>query len=380
MCIEKNTYRHLVILIMKFLDEENFKESLQALKQESKIFFNINHFEQTIVNGEWEIADEYLSAFTKLDDNRYSRKLFFELRKQKYYDALCRNDQTEAVSIFLKDLKVFSVFPNIFVGELAELFDLKDLRENELLSRYKNTTSARAKLLDVLKILVKRSRVMQDKLVFTRVNKSALLSLISLICPSFEKENRSIKEELIYLILQFLDEEEFKETLHRLEQESKVFFNMNYFGEHVANGEWNKAEKYLSAFTKNNDNLYSAKMFSKMRRLALRHSKLPSKQPAKDYLQATIQVLAEKNPILQDKLNFPSMDKSRLLNIIKLMMDWWIPYSANIMPEANKQTISLKDIPTVPCIFHSFQEGGFLPSPSVDEVLNYKKDISNHFP
>lgn len=30
MCIDKDTYTHLIILIMKFLEEENFKESLQA--------------------------------------------------------------------------------------------------------------------------------------------------------------------------------------------------------------------------------------------------------------------------------------------------------------------------------------------------------------
>lgn len=30
MCIDKDMYTHLIILIMKFLEEENFKESLQA--------------------------------------------------------------------------------------------------------------------------------------------------------------------------------------------------------------------------------------------------------------------------------------------------------------------------------------------------------------
>ncbi|KAI9071884.1 hypothetical protein K1719_046157 [Acacia pycnantha] len=62
--------------------------------------------------------------------------------------------------------------------------------------------------------------------------------------PCTGKETR-IKEELIYLILQFLDEEKFMLTRH-------------------------------------------------------------------------------KYPILQDKVKFPCMDKSRLLPIIKQSMDWWV--------------------------------------------------------
>lgn len=46
----------------------------------------------------------------------------------------------------------------------------------------------------------------------------------------------------------------------RLEQESKIFFNMNYFGEFVISGEWDKALKYLSAFTMPDDNQHSAKI------------------------------------------------------------------------------------------------------------------------
>lgn len=38
--------------------------------------------------GEWEEVERYLSGFTKVDDNRYSMKIFFEIRKQKYLEAL----------------------------------------------------------------------------------------------------------------------------------------------------------------------------------------------------------------------------------------------------------------------------------------------------
>ncbi|KAJ0030502.1 hypothetical protein Pint_12404 [Pistacia integerrima] len=90
MCVDEKTYKNLIILVMKFLEEENCKESLQALERESKIFFNMNYFGETIINGDWEKAEKYLSAFTKPDDNTFSRKLFFELQKQKYCEALLR--------------------------------------------------------------------------------------------------------------------------------------------------------------------------------------------------------------------------------------------------------------------------------------------------
>ncbi|MCI27451.1 protein TOPLESS-like, partial [Trifolium medium] len=64
----------------------------------------------------------------------------------------------------------------------------------------------------------------------------------------------SLSRELVFLILQFLDEEKFKETVHKLEQESGFFFNMKYFEDEVHNGNWDEVEKYLSGFTKVDDN------------------------------------------------------------------------------------------------------------------------------
>lgn len=62
----------------------------------------MKHFQETIINGEWEVADKYLSAFTNIDDNRYSKKLFFELQKQKYYEALHRYiNKSEACVFFV---------------------------------------------------------------------------------------------------------------------------------------------------------------------------------------------------------------------------------------------------------------------------------------
>jgi len=58
------------------------------LEQESGFFFNMRHFEDQVQAGEWDEVERYLSGFTKVEDNRYSMKIFFEIRKQKYLEAL----------------------------------------------------------------------------------------------------------------------------------------------------------------------------------------------------------------------------------------------------------------------------------------------------
>ena len=125
--------RELVFLILQFLEEEKFKETVHRyvilyfiylliffvnffrgyfcdldlvriygvniffflynfyawrLEQESGFYFNMRYFEEMVTNGEWDEVEKYLSGFTKVDDNRYSMKIFFEIRKQKYLEAL----------------------------------------------------------------------------------------------------------------------------------------------------------------------------------------------------------------------------------------------------------------------------------------------------
>lgn len=63
-------------------------DSFSRLEQESGFFFNMKYFEDQVQGGEWEEVERYLSGFTKVDDNRYSMKIFFEIRKQKYLEAL----------------------------------------------------------------------------------------------------------------------------------------------------------------------------------------------------------------------------------------------------------------------------------------------------
>ena len=60
------------------------------LEQESGIFFNMKYFEEKALAGEWDDVEKYILGFTKMDDNSFSMKIFFQIRKQKYLEALDR--------------------------------------------------------------------------------------------------------------------------------------------------------------------------------------------------------------------------------------------------------------------------------------------------
>ncbi|XP_051147606.1 topless-related protein 1-like [Andrographis paniculata] len=171
--------RELVFLILQFLDEEKFKETVHKLEQESGFFFNMKYFEDEVINGNWDEVEKYLSGFTKVDDNRYSMKIFFEIRKQKYLEALDKHDRSKAVEILVKDLKVFASFNEELFKEITQLLTLENFRENEQLSKYGDTKSARTIMLVELKKLIEANPLFRDKLQFPNLKNSRLRTLIN---------------------------------------------------------------------------------------------------------------------------------------------------------------------------------------------------------
>ncbi|KAK1269512.1 Topless-related protein 1 [Acorus gramineus] len=171
--------RELVFLILQFLDEEKFKETVHKLEQESGFYFNMKYFEDEVHNGNWDEVERYLSGFTKVDDNRYSMKIFFEIRKQKYLEALDKHDRGKGVEILVKDLKVFSSFNEELFKEITQLLTLENFRENEQLSKYGDTKSARAIMLVELKKLIEANPLFRDKLQFPSLKSSRLRTLIN---------------------------------------------------------------------------------------------------------------------------------------------------------------------------------------------------------
>ncbi|KAH6755196.1 Transducin family protein / WD-40 repeat family protein [Perilla frutescens var. hirtella] len=171
--------RELVFLILQFLDEEKFKETVHKLEQESGFFFNMKYFEDEVLNGNWEEVEKYLSGFTKVDDNRYSMKIFFEIRKQKYLEALDKHDLSKAVDVLVKDLKVFSSFNEDLFKEITQLLTLENFRDNEQLSKYGDTRSARTVMLAELKKLIEANPLFRDKLQLPNLKNSRLRTLIN---------------------------------------------------------------------------------------------------------------------------------------------------------------------------------------------------------
>ncbi|XP_072968974.1 protein TOPLESS-RELATED PROTEIN 2-like [Typha angustifolia] len=171
--------RELVFLILQFLDEEKFKDTVHKLEQESGFYFNMKYFEDQVQAGEWDEVERYLGGFTKVEDNRYSMKIFFEIRKQKYLEALDRHDRAKAVEILVKDLKVFASFNEELFKEITQLLTLENFRQNEQLSKYGDTKSARNIMLMELKKLIEANPLFRDKLTFPPFKASRLRTLIN---------------------------------------------------------------------------------------------------------------------------------------------------------------------------------------------------------
>ena len=118
------------------------------LEKESRVFFNCSYISTLILNGQWSECESYFSAFTSIDDNRHSMKCFFEIRKQRYLEALERfliacyilyvlleyetlffsQDIPKAVQILKRDLSVFQKNSAELFSEMAMLLTLDNIR------------------------------------------------------------------------------------------------------------------------------------------------------------------------------------------------------------------------------------------------------------
>ncbi|KAL7173476.1 hypothetical protein ACSBR2_032859 [Camellia fascicularis] len=160
--------------------------TILILEQESGFFFNMRHFEDMVTNGDWDEVDKYLSGFTKVDDNRYSMKIFFEIRKQKYLEALDKKDRAKAVDVLVKDLKVFSTFNEDLFKEITQLLTFENFRDNEQLSKYGATKSARSIMLAELKKLIEANLLFRlsfsSKLRYSSLVDTLLCCVVVLHC------------------------------------------------------------------------------------------------------------------------------------------------------------------------------------------------------
>ncbi|WZZ83310.1 hypothetical protein YC2023_103882 [Brassica napus] len=89
------------------------------------------------------------------------------------------HDRPKAVEILVKDLKVFSTFNEELFKEITQLLTLENFRENEQLSKYGDTKSARSIMLVELKKLIEANPLFRDKLQFPTLRNSRLRTLIN---------------------------------------------------------------------------------------------------------------------------------------------------------------------------------------------------------
>ncbi|XP_077242146.1 protein TPR3-like [Tasmannia lanceolata] len=171
--------RELMFMILQFLDEEKFKDTVHTLEQESGFFFNLKYFEEVVSNGNWDEAETYLSGFTKVEDNRYSTKTFFEIRKQKYLEALEKNDHAKALEILTKDLKSFASTNEELYKEMTQLLTFENFREHEKLSKYGDTEAVRPLIWAELKKLIEANPLFRDKLQFPNLHNARLRTLVN---------------------------------------------------------------------------------------------------------------------------------------------------------------------------------------------------------
>ncbi|RZC86006.1 hypothetical protein C5167_026677 [Papaver somniferum] len=169
--------KEALFMILQALYEGHYEKAAHKFEQESGIYFNMMYFENELRNGHWEEVENYLLGFTELTSNRYSVKLFFEIRKQRYLEALDRKEIGKARDMLVNDLKVFKTFDEKVYLDMTGLLGLDNFRENQQLKMYVDEISARAVLRDSAKDLIQANPLFKDKLEIPILVESRLQSI-----------------------------------------------------------------------------------------------------------------------------------------------------------------------------------------------------------
>ncbi|KAK2659784.1 hypothetical protein Ddye_006317 [Dipteronia dyeriana] len=112
-------------------------------------------------------------------DNRYSTKIYFEMRKQNFLEALDSKDQEKALNILSKDLNVFANVDGGLFNEMTQLLTLEDIRQHESFANYRDTNSARRITMIELKRVIEANPIFHGKLNFPTMNGNRLQRLIN---------------------------------------------------------------------------------------------------------------------------------------------------------------------------------------------------------
>ncbi|CDP08431.1 unnamed protein product [Coffea canephora] len=230
---------------------------MARLERESRLFFDIKYFKECVSNGDWKEVEKYLSRFTNADDNPESFSIFFEIRRQNYYEVHDKSDRKMMLDILTRDLEVFTLSLADLYRRLVRLFQLNSVRKQEKLSVHRDEKSARILLMAKLKQLTVANPLIGDKLQFSTLQKLRLETLVKLSlswqiqqCDN-EGSNHKLSENLPY-------EDPY------CDQATNTIPCSSW--KCVSNGDWEEVEKYLSRFTNAEDNPESFSIFFEIRR------------------------------------------------------------------------------------------------------------------
>ncbi|PON78254.1 Topless family [Trema orientale] len=111
------------------------------------------------------------------------------------------------------------------------------------------------------------------------------------------------------LIHSFLHQRRWNATMHELEKESTLFFNLDYLQKCLESGLWDRAEDYLSSFTKDDDSQLTTRIFSEL----FNRRGLEALEWAAETKEEFLQKLngwIKQHPLISDKLEIPHLQTS----------------------------------------------------------------------
>nr|XP_023872974.1 protein TPR3-like [Quercus suber] len=159
-----NQNRELLYMITQFLEHENLTEAARTLERESGFYFNIRYFEELVHNGSFGEAEEYVDGFTTIHENLFSTKIYFELRKQKFFETLQDGERCKALTMLIQEFGDFAPYNRSFSAEAAALLTLDDFRHHQSLAGHGDVNEARRSVMNDIRRCLHANPVFQGKL------------------------------------------------------------------------------------------------------------------------------------------------------------------------------------------------------------------------
>ncbi|PWA67275.1 Vegetative incompatibility protein HET-E-1 [Artemisia annua] len=82
---------------------------------------------ELVVKGDWDNLEKYLAGFIRVVDNHYSVKMLSEFLKQKYIEALDKNERAKALDILNEELKVLKPFDGELFSDMTNLLMIENI-------------------------------------------------------------------------------------------------------------------------------------------------------------------------------------------------------------------------------------------------------------